>query len=287
MKGKDIIDSSWLESQFSDLSAIKPLQKGGQKSVFSARHASNGDVVLKLVHPAADIEQAVRELSAVAEVASTRVPRILKHGFLTVPTGQIFWLLEQRILGNSLRSKISKGPLSFQCLLRLSLHVGEALVASEKVQIVHRDIKPANILEDESGNFWLIDFGIARQLQLVSLTDSNRLFGKMTWGYAPIEQCMNQKTQIDPRADLFALGVTLYECASGYNPFLEGSRDHLAVIKRLEATVKLRPSEELGLSDEFCDLVATMTQQKRIHRPRSAKEAYAWIQEICQNEGVE
>jgi len=57
--------------------------------------------------------------------------------------------------------------------------------------------------------FWLLDFGIARHLDLSSLTATSLPYGKMTLGYAPPEQCRNFKREIDSRADLFALGVTM------------------------------------------------------------------------------
>jgi serine/threonine protein kinase len=108
-----------------------------------------------------------------------------------------------------------------QSVLRLGLHVLEALERAETVQIVHRDVKPDNIMCDGEGNFWLLDFGIARHLELSSLTPTASPFGKMTLGYAPPEQCRNVKGDIDSRADLFALGVTLHECATGRNGFFE------------------------------------------------------------------
>jgi serine/threonine-protein kinase len=83
------------------------------------------------------------------------------------------------------------------------------VVAAEAVSIVHRDVKPANIIVDPQGEFWLIDFGVARHLDLDSLTATAAPGGCGTIGYAPAEQCRNDKPDIDARADLFALGVTL------------------------------------------------------------------------------
>jgi eukaryotic-like serine/threonine-protein kinase len=79
-----------------------------------------------------------------------------------------------------------------------------------------------------------IDFDIARHLRLESLTATAAAFGQFTWGYAPPEQCRNIKAQIDARSDLFALGVTLYECATGSNPFRKGARDPLEILSRIE-----------------------------------------------------
>ncbi|MFX8601132.1 serine/threonine protein kinase, partial [Acinetobacter baumannii] len=73
---------------------------------------------------------------------------------------------------------------------------------------------------DLNGDFWLLDFGIARHLAMSSLTADFRTFGKFTPGYAPIEQWRNLKSEIDSRSDMFALGVTIIEASTGVNPFL-------------------------------------------------------------------
>lgn len=276
----------WLAPKFPDLRCIQPLSQGGQKQVFSAVHTLEGDVVLKLMHPSADIERTARELVAVAQVQSARVPTILDQGTVQTPIGDCFWFREQRIPGQTVRERLANGPFDTQGLLRLALHVSETLVAAEAVNIVHRDVKPENLILDSAGNCWLIDFGLARHLGLESLTATANLFGHLTWGYAPLEQCRNLKQEIDARADLFALGVTLYECATGANPFRAGARDALEVLKRVENGNLPRLQLSFLSGADFSDLIATLTQRQRIHRPRSAREAYDWIKDICIREQV-
>lgn len=244
-------------------------------------------MVLKLMHPAADVERTKRELIAVAQVQSARVPKILDHGAIQTPIGQCFWFLEQRIQGRTVREHLTTGPFCTTALLRLALHVSEALVAAEDVNIVHRDVKPENLILDPAGNCWLLDFGLARHLGLESLTATANVFGHVTWGYAPLEQCRNVKLQIDARADLFALGVTLYECATGTNPFREGARDALEVLRRVENGNLPRLQLSFPSASSFSDLVAALTQRQRVHRPQNAREAYSWIKEICDREGLQ
>ena len=287
MNGSAQVTAAWLAGQFPDLQSIRPLFQGGQKHVFSALHPNDGDVVLKLMHPTADIERTRRELLAVAQVQSVRVPRILDHGTVQTPVGDCFWFREQRISGQTLRERLATGPFDIPGLLRLALHVSESLVAAEAVQIVHRDVKPENIICDPTGNFWLIDFGLARHLGLESLTATANVFGHVTWGYAPLEQCRNIKQEIDARADLFALGVTLYECATGTNPFRVGARDALEVLQRVENGNLPRLQLIFASASDFSDLIAALTQRQRIHRPQSAREAYDWIKDICDREGVQ
>jgi serine/threonine protein kinase len=281
------IDMTWLQASFPDLSAFRPLGQGGQKLVLAAKHKHDGDVVLKIVHPRTDPEAVRREILAVQRINSPRVPRILDEGTATTNVGTCVWLREVQVSGSTIRSMLANGPLSAADILRLGLHVLEALEGAERVQIVHRDVKPDNIMRDAAGDFWLLDFGIARHLDLLSLTATALPFGKMTLGYAPPEQCRNFKADIDSRADLFALGVTLHECATGRNEFFTPpARDHLELLKRVEQFVLPPVNLPIVAKDSFRDLITTMTQKNRMHRPRTVQEAVIWLREICTREGI-
>lgn len=274
------IDIIWLQAQFPQLTNLQPLGHGGQKEVFSALHPTDGDVVLKLIQPGHDVEGVRREILAVQQVQSPRVPRILEQGRVVSPVGELIWLREQRVMGQSLRQLVTIAPLDTSHILRLSLQMLEALVKAEEAQIVHRDVKPDNIMCDTSGDFWLLDFGLARHLTLDSMTATTLPFGKVTWGYSPSEQCRNVKPNIDARSDLFALGVTLYEAATGNNPFRLGAANPLEMLKRVE-TMPLPPlSLAFPKSNEFRDLVDAMTQKRRDHRPSTCQEALTWMQDI-------
>ena len=286
MSGNPPVTGNWLAGQFPDLQNIQHLSTGGQKQVFSANHQGDGEVVLKLMHPTADLERTTREIVAVARVQSARVPRILAHGVIPTPMGDSLWFREQRIHGLTVREQLATGPFDSPSLLRLALHVAETLVAAEAVDIVHRDVKPENLILDPTGDCWLIDFGLARHLGLESLTETANAFGHVTWGYAPLEQCRNIKQDIDARADLFALGVTLYECATGTNPFRTGARDALEVLRRVENGNFPRLQLTFPSAADFADLVAALTQRQRIHRPQSAREAFDWIKDIFDREGL-
>ena len=280
------VDDAWLAQQFPHLISLTPLVQGGQKSVYTATHPSDGSVVLKIIHPSQDPERVRREILAVQKASCPRVPKILETGILRTNVGDVIWVREQRIAGDSLRSVIQHGPLGKEDLLRLAIHVLEALADAEKVQIVHRDVKPENIIRGTNGDFWLLDFGVARHLDLTSLTGSHSPFGVGTAGYAPPEQFRNRKRDIDARADLFALGVTLYECATGANPFRTGARDDLEVLRNVErmALPPLRLS--FDPSGDISSLVSAITQKRPDHRPPSVSETVEWVSEICKRNNV-
>jgi eukaryotic-like serine/threonine-protein kinase len=280
-------DATWLSATFPRLTNFKSLGQGGQKLVMTALHPTDGEVVLKLIHPNTDVETVRREILAVQQIQSPRVPRIMEYGTAATQLGPCVWLREQLIPGETVRHMLTRGPLPPASVLRVGLHILEALERAEVAQIVHRDVKPDNIMCDAGGSFWLLDFGIARHLVLPSLTATASPFGKMTLGYAPPEQCRNVKTDIDSRADLFALGVTLHECATGRNEFLHPPpRDHIEVLKRVEKLLLAPVNLAIVESVSFRDLVQSMTQKARVHRPRTVRVALAWHREICSREGV-
>jgi len=235
MPARSHVDVEWLARQFPDLTALQPLASGGQKLVLAAKHVTDGEVVVKLIHPGTDAARIERELEATTRVQAPRMPRIFERGQLTSNTGMIVWFREQRIPGEVLSARIRSRALSHRELLRLALHVSETLVAAEAVRIVHRDVKPANIIVNPQGEFWLIDFGLARHLELESLTATALPGGCGTLGYAPAEQCRNEKPEIDARADIFALGVTIYEAATGRNPHVDGARDPFEIMTRVSS----------------------------------------------------
>ena len=286
MNGHGGIDIIWLQQQFPNLSNLVALTPGGQKQVFAAAHPQNGSVVLKIIHPRQDVETTRREVLAVVQLRAARIPRILETGTLQTQLGNCFWFREQKIDGQTLRQCIQSGPLPVREVLRLGLQLLETLLIAEQVRIVHRDVKPENIIRDNSGQFWLIDFGIARHLDLPSQTATHFVFGKFTPGYAPREQYRNIKDDIDARCDLFATGVTLYESAMGQNPFTHNVRDTLEIFRRVETQPLPRLNVTCGQAAAFGDLVAAMTQRRRDHRPASVAEAHGWMQQICNAEGI-
>jgi serine/threonine-protein kinase len=162
----------------------------------------------------------------------------------------------------------------------------EAVISAETASIVHRDIKPENIICDTAGDFWLIDFGIARHLTLSSLTATWALWGRLTLGYAPKEQMRNEKLEIDSRADLFALGITVVESYTGSNPFRHHAISDLEIVRRVEGLSISNPFAVSQLEVEFGDLICTMLQKRRDLRPRNANATLQWLTEIETRHGV-
>ncbi len=275
------MDIPWIAAQFPLLSGLQPLAQGGQKIVFAAQHASDGDVVLKLLLRSSDGQRLEREVLAGQLVECERVPRVFETGELDTQLGRCIWLREQRVSGTTLRTHLARsGALDFTSVVRLGVQLLSTLAHAEAKRIVHRDIKPENMMIDTSGNFWLLDFGLARHLDLESLTATKVPWGMGTLGYSPPEQLRNRKREIDGRTDLFAVGVLLHECATGTNPFRDGARDELEIFRRAEtlAMPRLQLADDKG--GALADLVSALVQKFPTQRPRTVADALTWMREI-------
>ena len=280
------MDIKWLQSEFPDLANFKPLAPSGQKEVFSADHKTEGQVVLKIFKPGSNAERIQREMQAPLKVKSPRVPKVAELGIKKSPVGEIVWLREKKIDGQSLRDVLNAKPkLDGKEAIRIALHILEVLAAAETADVVHRDIKPGNIIIAPDGSAWVIDFGLARHLDMESMTASSDKLAACTPGYAPVEQFNNQKKEIDGRADLFAAGVTLYECIEGENPFVKGTNDWKVKLDRVTKD-QLPRIKSKTVPEGFIDLVEAMTRTKAEHRPTTAAEAYEWIKEIAAAEKI-
>lgn len=276
-----IDDLNWVAAQFPDLTSVTRLGQGGQKVVYAATHPTDGAVVLKLIKSNQHTERVAREILAAKQARCARIPEILADGATAGPAGEVVvWVRERRVEGDSLRQVLQSGPLPLTRTLAVAVDVLEALRVAEQQRIVHRDVKPENILIDTSGGAWLVDFGLARFLDMTSLTADAPFGGVGTLGYAPPEQYQNRKRDIDMRADLFALGVTIYEMLHGVHPFRAGARDPRDVLRRMETLplpVREHPEDKKGRVREF---VRTLTQRRREHRPNSTDEALTWAREL-------
>jgi eukaryotic-like serine/threonine-protein kinase len=161
-------------------------------------------------------ERMLREARAQAGVDHPNVAKVYEVGHLD--DGRPF-IAMQLIEGRRLDDVAA--TLTIDDKVRLLATVAEAVHAAHVTGLVHRDLKPANILVEESAEGglkpYVLDFGIARETAAPGLTVSGQVLG--TPGYMAPEQASGQRGTVDRRADVFSLGVILYELLAGHQPF--------------------------------------------------------------------
>lgn len=261
-----------------ELTDISPLSAGGQKQVYTASHPQHGTVVLKRIKPkspSVDIERTRREIRAVQKIRSEHVPVILEHN-LNDATAESLYLVEQYVDAPTLRTLIARGARfsTRDVILFLETLLSVCAVA-EQHRIVHRDIKPENILVEAGPKYWVLDFGIARHLDLQSITATNAPFGLFTIGYASSEQFRNIKREIDVRADLFAIGVVATEMLTGMNPYIAGETDALSVLRKIERHPVPLCSIVGDAQYQLATFIRILGDNRKSRRPRTATEAQA------------
>lgn len=263
---------------------IFEIKTGGQKTVFRARDNDYGTVVVKIMLPDGAGDRLNREIDIVSSNDFPNVPKIYNHGTFDIDENQCVFIIEQYIEGFDLRGLLNKnGRLTIEETIGLIEGLLETVTALEMCGVVHRDIKPENILCSTDGKYWLLDFGIARDLRQLSLTDTAAHFGPHTAGYAAPEQFRNMKKKIDARADLFSIGVVAYEALTGNHPFAAGARDYLDILRRTE-TFHVSP---LVIKDdtngELSKFIHLLMEKYPSRRPPSAKMAKNWFDRIAEN----
>jgi eukaryotic-like serine/threonine-protein kinase len=269
-----MIDPSAVEQAFPQCRNIAPLALGGQKIVFRAEHSSHGPVALKLIRIAGNDPRAQREIEIVTTLTFKNVPRIHEFGTVNLQGQTLTYLCEEFIDGDSLRTRLqATGRLPEGPVLKVLSDLLATVADFEAMRLVHRDIKPDNILIGRDGRLWLIDLGIARVLGGTSLTATGAHFGPHTIGYAAPEQFRNVKPNIDSRADLFSVGVVVYEAHTGHNPFTNGARDSLEVMRRIEGMEPPLLVFKLDSDGKLGRFIGTLMNRYVSRRPRTAADA--------------
>jgi hypothetical protein len=228
---------------FPGYEVLQLLGRGGMGAVYLARHQRLDRLVaLKVILGAAqaDPERLARFLREGQALARLEHPHILRLHDLAEHDGVPYMALEYAT-GGSLADRLRDGPLPPAEAAHLVEVLASAVHHAHRHGLVHRDLKPGNVLLTADGAFRVADFGLVRLLEDSDrLTHSGAVLG--TPAYMAPEQARGEGSAIGPAADVWALGVLLYECLTGRVPFRGGSTlDTL----RLVAEAKPAPPRHL------------------------------------------
>lgn len=243
------------------------LAQGGMAEVWVATDLQlSRQVAVKLLKPTLAHDPVVAERfrrEAIA-VAQLNHPNIVAVYDAIEESGRQAVVM-QLISGKSLRQLLDdQKRLSPELTMHIGACVAAALDAAHQAGMVHRDVKPGNILITPDGRVLLTDFGIAKGLDSSGdddLTNDNIMMG--TAKYLSPEQVRGRR--LDGRADLYSLGLVLYECLAGRVPFL-GQNDADTALARLQRDptdiTRLRPTLPRGLPELIHRLLARRPDQR-------------------------
>lgn len=253
---------------FTELKNIRPLVKGGQKEVFTADHPHLGMVVYKTgkFSSLSSLERIKREIDFLVSVNTPHFPK--NFSFHIDPATDTFHIIEEYIDGISLgeRTGILTDELKAVGFLKQILI---PLTMLWDRQIVHRDLKPQNIMLRKDGTVVVIDLGIARFLELDSLTNTFNLIGPCTPVYAAPEQLRNEKRVIDERTDFFSLGIVVLEGYLGFHPFDPAHVGNTnSIVENIIIGQYVQPSSTKSCSSGFAGLFKNLLRPRQHQRFR-------------------
>ncbi len=254
------------------------LGSGGMGAVYRAWDVELGvAVALKVIRPdiianagtTHDFEQRFKqELLMARRVTHRNVTRIHDLG----ESGGVKYITMQFVEGTDLAAILKQGPLPFERVLAIAKQLAAGISAAHEVGVIHRDLKPQNILIDAADNVYVSDFGLAKSLEtsMAGITRTGEFVG--TPRYFSPEQVEGKP--VDHRSDLYALGLVLFETATGGSPFPGNSAIEL-MFQRVQGTPKNPKLLNPELPDYFCRVIMRCLEHDPEARYASAREIQA------------
>src|SRR5579875_2654709 len=237
-------------STMGDYQIMAALGSGGMGKVYKVRNVISDRIeAMKILLPdlATEPELADRFMREIKVLASLNHPNIAAlHTALRIEN-QLVMIMEL-VEGITLEERLRQGPIPLSDTLRYVDQVLAALSYAHARGIIHRDIKPANMMLTAGGVVKLMDFGIAKPAGDRRLTMTGTTMGSLY--YMPPEQVKSET--IDARADLYSLGVSLYELVTGRRPF-QGDSNYAIMTAHLQQQpvppMEVAPGLPRGLND--------------------------------------
>ena len=269
---KDPLTGRLVDSRYE---IVDRVARGGMATVYRAHDRRLDRVVgLKLMHAhLADSPDFVarfrREARAAARLSNPGVVAVYDQGSLD----GVAYLIMEYVEGPNLRDLMAAGPLSVREALGLTAQILRPLGAAHRAGLVHRDVKPENVLLPADGSVAKVaDFGLARAVTEATQTTTGNVLG--TVAYLAPELITSGSTS--PRADVFSVGVIVYELLTGEQPFAADAPVQIA-FRNVHEDIPPPSAMVPDLPAEVDELVSTMTRRDPELRLQNADEALALL----------
>lgn len=265
MNGSHVTPKDWLSNPINvqslmpdDISISCLIKAGGQGAVFLGKIDGMAAAV-KIYFPGQLHTRIQREVDALANLQCRSIANLLRFGEIQFAKDSLQLVATEYVEGPNLDDYIDQqGQLSEDELGNLAYDVTSAIYTMWNRRIVHRDLKPENIIRRPSGRFCVIDLGVARHLEMSSLTAMGLTWG--TYGYMSPEQTKTIR-QLTCKSDLFGLGVVLVEAGLGRHPT---QRDQLRLLARRLHESLPAPLDSMTLSS----VIQSILDPKPTRRPK-------------------
>ena len=259
---------------------VRQIGKGGFGAIYLVYDSAiQEEIIFKILNPQLSMDEIalarfVQELKLTRGIAHRNVIRLFDFLDLGGARAVSMEYFPSRDLGKIIRSE---GALPTARALRILSQVCEGLMAAHEGGVVHRDVKPANVLVGKDDSVKLVDFGLASMEQQIGtrLTKSGLLIG--TPEYMSPEQISGE--DVDHRADLYSLGIVMFETFSGRKPFMAETPVKV-LFQHLEADIPSLREVAPNLPESVYELVRHAMCKEPGGRPQTAQEFWQAIEAI-------
>lgn len=270
---------------------VRRLAVGGMAELYLARvdgsKPTDLPLAIKRVHPhlAQDREFASMFVQEARIAATLHHPNIVRLVELGDDPHEMFYAMEYlhgEDVRSILREAVHRGGIPLECALAIVMGAAHGLHhAHEAAGVVHRDVAPSNVVVTFSGEVKVVDFGIAKTMSQTRQTQAGVLKGKI--GYMSPEACRGEA--VDRRADVFGLGVLLYETTTGQRLFF--AENQFAIMNKIvtgdfDAPSEIAPGYPEGLERIVMRALAT----ERADRHRTALELVQELDAFTASAGI-
>ena len=258
---------------------LRRVADGGMATVYLAvDERLDREVALKvmrahLVHDDSFVTRFRREARSAASLSHPNVVAVFDQG----TDGDHIFLAMEYVAGKTLRDVLrDEGPLSPRAALDVLEPVLLALAAAHDKGLIHRDVKPENVIISDTGAVKVADFGLARAVTSQTVTSSTgMLLG--TVAYLSPEQV--ERGVADPRSDVYAAGLVLFEMLTGGKAFTGETPIHVAY-QHVHGGVPAPSSRVEGIPESLDELVAESTSRDPDERPENAAEMLGLVRRV-------
>ena len=261
---------------------LRKIGDGGMAFVYQARDKLlNRIVAVKVLRPEFVDDQEFlvkfkREAEAVASLSHPNIVNVYDVG----EDGKVHYIVMEYVDGQNLKEIIQdEGRLEEYTALDIAKQIARALSAAHRNGIIHRDIKPHNILISKDGRqVKVADFGIAKAVSSSTMTNMGSVIGSVH--YISPEQAKGK--HLTSNADLYSLGIVLYEMIIGRVPFSGDSPISIA-LKHINEDIAFTEEDKINIPNSVRTIISKMTQKEPVNRYQTAEELIEDIEFVERN----